>query len=56
MSEMGLERKGGIAPEGDVPQKIDAGMPAGGSPGDGELAPWPVDGGVVGANTNAPIK
>jgi hypothetical protein len=56
MSEMGLEKKGGLVAEGAVPDKIDAGMPAGGSPGDGELAPWPVDGGVIGANSTSVIK
>lgn len=56
MSEMGLENKGSFQPEGDIPQVIDSGIPAGGSPGEGELAPWPVEGGVLGANSTSVIK
>ena len=55
MSEFGLEKKGGWAAEGDVPTAIDSGIPAGGSPGEGELAPWPVEGGTWAGNGSGPI-
>jgi hypothetical protein len=55
--QMGLSKKGGHVMEGPKPTTIDAGMPSGGSPGDGTLTPpFAGEHSVGGPVSSGPIK